>query len=420
MGNDATCVSAMTKIPHLTVEISCRSLLVIPWVTGRSGDSSGPIAPAKNDDFRLWWTAFVYSCCYSRCQLKMFTRGNRASTAAMADRSTLIRQWQMLRQLAASRRGCCVRDLATQYEASEKTIRRDLDALQLGGFDVVSTPGDRGQKLWRIAGAAEFASINFDVSEVAALYLGRRFLEPLAGTTLWDSAQSAFVKLRQQFRPEALKYLESLARTVHETTFGQSDYSQRAEVIDLLMAGIDDCRTTRLLYHPLRSETPDSYELHPLGLVWHRGSLYLVASSSERSEPRHFKVDRIRDVSVLTEPFTRPADFDLETHLQNSLGIYQSDAPLTEVRLWFSADVARYVTEHRWHHSQQIKEQPDGSLIVDLQLSDLTELKSWVLSFGSQTQILAPAELRELLRQELTELLKLYDAPSQRVPHRRK
>lgn len=327
----------------------------------------------------------------------------------MADRSTLIRQWQMLRQLSASRCGCCVRDLAAQYEASEKTIRRDLDALTSGGFEVVSTLGDRGQKLWRIESASEFASINFDVGEAAALYLGRRFLEPLAGTTLWDSAQSAFVKLQQQFRPEALKYLESLARTVHETTFGQSDYSQRAEVIDFLMTGIDECRVTRLLYHPLRSETPDSYELQPLGMVWHRGSLYLVASSSERSEPRHFKVDRIREVSIQTESFTRPADFDLETHLQNSLGIYQSDSSLTEVRLWFAKDVARYVTEHRWHHSQQIEEQPDGSLLVRLQLSDLTELKSWVLSFGSQAQVLAPTELRATLRQELTEILSAYD-----------
>ncbi|MDA1162302.1 MAG: HTH domain-containing protein [Planctomycetota bacterium] len=138
----------------------------------------------------------------------------------MPDRPTLIRQWQMLRQLSASRHGCCIRDLAAEYEVSEKTIRRDLDALADGGFDLVSTTGNRGQKQWRLEGRPEFESLHFDLGEIAALYLGRRFLEPLAGTTLWDAAQSAFVKLQKQFSPDALRFLESLARAVHETTFG--------------------------------------------------------------------------------------------------------------------------------------------------------------------------------------------------------
>lgn len=319
----------------------------------------------------------------------------------MADRPTLIRQWQLLRQLSASHQGCCVRDLAAEYEVSEKTIRRDLNALTDGGFQLVSASGIRGEKRWRLERSSEFAATHLDIGEVAALFLGRRFLEPLAGTTLWNSAQSAFVKLRQQFSPDTIKYLESLTRAVHETTFGQSDYAERADAIDALMIGVKETRVTKLLYHPLRSDMPEKYELQPLGFVWHRSTLYLVASSAERPDPRHFKIERVRDVEVYSETFTSPEEFDLETHLQNSLGIYQSASPLTNVRLWFSAEVARYVTEHRWHHSQQITEQPDGSLLVDLKLSDLTELKSWVLSFGANARALVPPQLVNAIRDEI-------------------
>lgn len=324
----------------------------------------------------------------------------------MADRPTLIRQWQMLRQLSASHRGYSVQDLAAEYEVSVKTIRRDLDALIDGGFQLVSTAGDRGQKRWRLNADTESPCLHFDIGEVAALYLGRRFLEPLAGTALWDAAQSVFVKLRQQFSPEALTYLDSLAGSLHETTFGHSDYSERADTIDTLMLGVKESRMTRLLYHPLRSDTPEEYELQPLGLIWHRLTLYLVASSVDRPEPRHFKVDRIRDVELLAETFTRPADFDLQQHLEHSLGVYRTNTPLTEVRMWFSPDVARYVTEHRWHNSQKIELQLDGSLIVELRLSNFTELKSWVLSFGSQVEVLAPQELRDALTQELRQMLR--------------
>ena len=176
------------------------------------------------------------------------------------------------------------------------------------------------------------------------------------------------------------------------------------------MTGVNESRVTKLLYHPLRSETPGEYELQPLGFVWHRSTLYLAASSRECLDPRHYKVDRVRDVEVLARTFARPPDFDLKQHLEHSLGIYQSDAPLTDVRIWFSSDVARYVTEHRWHHSQQIEEQPDGSLIVDLKLSDLTELKSWILSFGANARALAPNQLVLEVREEFEAAISQYQA----------
>ena len=94
--------------------------------------------------------------------------------------------------------------------------------------------------------------------------------------------------------------------------------------------------------------------------------------------------------------------------------MYQSDAPVTEVRIRFSAEAARYITEHRWHHSQQLEEQPDGSVIVRLELADLTEVKSWVLSFGSQAEVLAPEILRTAIREEVQSLLTVYGIVSDR------
>ena len=326
----------------------------------------------------------------------------------MADRPTLIRYLKLLGQLSATRQGCCVRDLAVEYEVSEKTIRRDLESLKTVGFPLISVVGDQRLKYWRLEKSWDVVAPRLDIGEMAALYLSRRYLEPLAGTALWESAQSALVKLRQHFSPDALKYLESQAQTVHETTFGQSHYAERATVIHSLMSGVHESRITKLLYHPLRSETPEVYELQPLGLVWHRHTLYLIAATADRSEPRHFKVDRVRDVEVLTATFIRPSDFDLNRHLEHSLGIYSADAPVQDVRLWFSADVARYVTEHRWHHSQQLEEQADGSLLVSLRLTGFEELTSWLLSFGCHARALAPPLLVDAVRDEIAVMQSRY------------
>lgn len=54
-------------------------------------------------------------------------------------------------------------------------------------------------KLWKTAGSGEAAGLlqlHFTLEEVAALYLGRQLLEPLAGTYFAQGAQSALVKIR--------------------------------------------------------------------------------------------------------------------------------------------------------------------------------------------------------------------------------
>jgi len=112
----------------------------------------------------------------------------------MADAlSPLARQWTLLRALSASRHGQTVRKLSHEMTVSEKMIRRDLLLLERVGFPLVETVGDHGRKCWRIA-ADRQPRLPFTYDELASLYLGRRFIEPLAGTVIWDAAHAPFAK----------------------------------------------------------------------------------------------------------------------------------------------------------------------------------------------------------------------------------
>ncbi len=55
---------------------------------------------------------------------------------------------------------------------------------------------DHGLKRWRLDPAKTQPGLSFAFDEAVALYLGRRFLDPLAGTVFWDAAQRAFRKVR--------------------------------------------------------------------------------------------------------------------------------------------------------------------------------------------------------------------------------
>lgn len=325
----------------------------------------------------------------------------------MSDATTLLRQWTLLKTLSARRYGAALKDLASELEVSTRTIRRDLEMISRMGFPLKEEVGDFGRKMWRLENDAGEA-LGFNLTEAVSLYLGRRFLEPLAGTLFWEGAQSAFRKIRARLGETALDYLETIADAFHQTSTGFSDYSQKADLIDSLMIGIEDKRITHIDYRSVRLTEAATYKLHPFGIVYHEGSLYLVAFVPKYNEIRHFKIDRMRDAEVQSESFKRPESFNLGTYLAESFGLHRSETPPARVRVRFVDWAARYVAESKWHSSQQLIEQPDGSLIAEFELRETYELKRWLLSFGNTAVVLEPDSLIEEITRDLRSTLELY------------
>jgi predicted DNA-binding transcriptional regulator YafY len=64
----------------------------------------------------------------------------------------------------------------------------------------------------------------------------------------------------------------------------------------------------------------------------------------------------------------------------------------------FDEWVADYIREKRWHPSQTLRELPDGGVELRLQLSSLTEVQRWILSWGGRARWLSPPELAASVR----------------------
>jgi proteasome accessory factor B len=326
----------------------------------------------------------------------------------MSQHPPLVRQWILLRLLSSRRFGLTVREIHDELGVSEKTVRRDLETFVEAGFPLEEIPQDHGRKAWRLASDRNQPGLSFAYDEALALYLGRRFLEPLAGTPFWNAAQQAFRKIRAMLGEGAIKYAEDFGQFFHRTTVGASDYSKKADIIDALMVGIEDAKAVFLTYQSLQATEPVTYDVYPYGLVYHRGALYLVGYAPDHKEIRHWKVDRIADAGVTEFPFPRPKEFDLQEHLRGSFGVFQGGGEV-RVKVRFSPTVARYVCEGDWHATQKLTTQKDGSVIADFELSNTEEIKRWILSFGQHAEVLEPTELRAEVVEELRLLCSRYD-----------
>ena len=95
-----------------------------------------------------------------------------------------------------------------------------------------------------------------------------------------------------------------------------------------------------------------------------------------------------------------PSDFSWEAQSRRLFGLIE-EQPKT-VRVWFSPDVAYLLKERQWHPTQSLKQQKDKSVIITFQAGGLDEIATWILSWGANAKVLAPPELIEAVKTQLT------------------
>ena len=119
--------------------------------------------------------------------------------------------------------------------------------------------------------------------------------------------------------------------------------------------------------------------------------------------------DQIISIKLTNIMFEFPANFSLEEHIGSSWGVFTNDE-VQPVKLRFSPAVASRVKNLRYHRSQEVLEElPDGSVIISLEVCGLIELKSWLLQWGKEVEVLGPFYLRQQLLEAAREIVQIYE-----------
>ncbi len=325
-----------------------------------------------------------------------------------SESSRLRRAIRFIQMLSQQKNGLSVYDLARHEGLNTKTIRRDLKLLQDEGIEIKEELADHGKKLWRITANVE--QVSFTFHELFSLYMGRRLLEPFAGTPFFEGIHSLFQKLEAQLFHESRALQEQLADLFYLTNVGASDYSSRSHLISRVMSSIQDRKVLQINYLKNTADKTSEYSVHPYSLVYHRGSLYIIGFSESSNAMRHFKLDRVEEAATVERRYEVPETFDVREYLNESFGIFSPSGESKRVRVHFAAQAAGSVKESRWNRSQKFVDRKDGSTVMSLKLRNLDEIKSWILSFGPLAKVLEPSELIESLRRDVKQMHDSYNS----------
>lgn len=159
-------------------------------------------------------------------------------------------------------------------------------------------------------------------------------------------------------------------------------------------------------------ERTPAREVEPYGLVSRNGTWYLPGHCHQANDLRIFRVDHISRLTIVENSIYRiPTDFSLAKKYGSVWGIWTSPSPTETVRLWVSAAIASNFETIRYHPSQTVAPQPDGSLAVCFTVGGVGEMVPWLLGFGGNVKVLEPEWLKAELMENARNLLQQYGAP---------
>lgn len=290
-------------------------------------------------------------------------------------------------------------DIASEFEVNVRTAYRDLDFLRDDWRVPIEWDASKGTYHLTEPFAA-LPLVSLSQGELVAIYFAEKVLRQYRGTPFEADLASAFGKI-QELLPEEVKVSPESLDAYLSLDLGPLHTPDAGIFRDIL--GAQRLRRRALVrYKSLSSGRTTDRRIHPYHVFNLRGNWYVAAWDENRKAVRDFAIHRIRRVTPTTEPYDIPRSFEFKKYMAEAFGI-EKGGRAVEVSIRFAPRQARWIRERKWHRSARIQEEIGGGLVLRLKVAETSEVRRWVLQFGSEAEVLAPASFRRAVAQELAQ-----------------
>lgn len=298
-----------------------------------------------------------------------------------------LRVIQLFQRLSDTQTGLTTRQLADELEVTTRTVQRYLSTLRdSAGIDIEEVEGR-----FRIGSLSRLPAMQLDHYQATELLLAVRAIQQMRS----EQEPALIGALAQLARalsvPVVTRYLQGLIAAAERRPAGGARHQVERAVVDgfVLRRSVEvtyrdaEGRETRRVLRP--------YFLEPRA---ESRTLYIFAHDDLSQEVRPFRIDRVLEARLLTEPFTVPDDFDIDAVVSGSWGIWQAPGQ-DEVLLRFDSAIAARAREALGHRTAEISEGVGGAIDVRIRVASEVEMRSWVLGWGGSVEVIAPPSLRD-------------------------
>ncbi len=278
-------------------------------------------------------------------------------------------------------------ELAERFEVSRRTINRDIEDLCKAGIPIRTAQGTGGGI--SILDGYRMDRTILTSKDMQMILAGLRSLDSISGSSYYGQLMEKI----QTGSSEFISGRDSILIDLSSWYKGSL-----APKIEVIQRAIENRHLIEFKYYAPSGES--NRRIEPYYLVFQWSSWYVWGWCVDREDYRLFKLNRMDKVAETDKEFIcRNAPMpDLSTEKIFPGGI--------KVKALFTPDMKWRLVEEFGPHC--FTETDDGRLLFTSDYTDMENLVTWLMTFGSKAEVLEPAEARDIIRRNAEETLKIY------------
>jgi len=292
-----------------------------------------------------------------------------------------------------SGRNYSVEELICNLGVSRRTIFRDFKNLEAIGVPYHFDPKTGGY--W-IEKTYYLQPVDFKLNEALSILMLLHKARNLMPFPYHRSALMAGMKIENNLPAEVRKHCQISLSKIFVKKSRVVEHGDFEKLFDDMQKAIREKIIIAMTYKSLYDKKDIVIDVWPYHLMYNHRAWYLLAYWQEHKEVRTFKLTRIKHYQLLDRKFIDGDKFDAAEHFGKAWSMI-SEGRLWNVHLHFDPMVANNVSEVKWHCTQQVQWNTDGSVDMEFRVDGLGEISWWILGYGDKVKVIKPTELRKRL-----------------------
>lgn len=274
-------------------------------------------------------------------------------------------------------------ELAKRFEVSRRTINRDIEDICRAGIPLVTTQGYGGGISIADGYKVDYALLTQE--ELQMLFSGLKGLDSV-------SERPYSTRLAEKLSGRAIDVADTMV--IDLASHYQVSLTRK---ISAIRDAIQNKQHISFRYYYEKGESYRTIEPYKLIFKW--SAWYVWGYCTQRQGFRLFKLNRLWNLEMGTDRFVPRELPPLE------LDQYFSKNRIHLKALFEKDQKYRLIEEYGPDCFQPSLE---NSLLFEWDFASYSNMREWVLSFGSQVEVLEPEQLRADLRQQAEKILDKY------------
>lgn len=290
-----------------------------------------------------------------------------------------------------SKRIVKAQELADRFDVSLRTIYRDIRSLEQAGVPIFGEAGSG----YSIVEGYRLPPVLFTREEAMSFVGAQKLMGKFMDRKLQEHYETALYKIKAVLRMNEKDWLTNIESKIAVTKPGYDIFNTDVpHALSTLFESIALRRKVSLSYKGLNDKSPRQRTIEPVGLFHEMNFWYIHAYCHTRQAYRQFRADRIVQLSLLDESFTRehPSLGELMDEKEQA----HQHIPKTKVRIRVEKSFVRYMIWQR-NYFGFISEHDCGPYVeMMFETRDIQDgLPRWLLMYGDGIQVIEPESLRQ-------------------------